>query len=255
MNTKDLTMQENFSEIFNLTANETQCYFYLLKHKGVPASIVGKRLNLKRSTAKYTLNQLTKNGFATVIEKNGSHIFYPVSTQDLFQILKEEEKTLQKKREKYSRIQQSMEEIEQAHTNNASVQLFEGIDGLKKSYEKILSLNSTIYSIEDNGEMTELLPEYVKEFVSKRIDNKIHNDTICSEKNSLNIPSQKDLRTVSHLPHFDFGMDIKISKDFVSIISFEKSNPVGVLIQNPSIAKNFMQLFKYLKSTRLEKNI
>jgi sugar-specific transcriptional regulator TrmB len=125
------------------------------------------------------------------------------------------------------------------------IRFYEGKEGIIKIYEDLLAQKSHIDSFEDKGEMSLFIPEYAKEFITKRIKNKVYNRVIAPSTNQININSQAELRETRFLPvsQFPFRMDIKIAGNEVSLISFQKENPVGILIENKEIADNFHILF------------
>ncbi len=71
---------------------------------------------------------------------------------------------------------------------------------------------------------------------------------IAPSNNPINPTSPQELRETRFVPtaQFPFRMDIKIAGGLVSLITFQKENPVGVLIENKEIGENYKILFDLL---------
>ena len=66
-------MLEEFFQKLGLTNNEQTVYIFLLKHGYCIASVLAKRLNIKRVTAYAILGSL-ENGLVATFRKTTSHI-------------------------------------------------------------------------------------------------------------------------------------------------------------------------------------
>jgi hypothetical protein len=112
----------------------------------------------------------------------------------------------------------------------------------------LLDNNLPIDSIEEKGDLLAYLPDYASEYVQKRVQKKLFNRVISPDSNILNKTDPKKFieARLASTNEFPFRMDIKISGHKVSLITFQKKNAVGVLIDNPEIADNFRILFNLL---------
>jgi len=134
--------------------------------------------------------------------------------------------------------------------NKSGVRYYEGKEGIIKIYEELLDNNQPIDSIEEKGDLLAYIPNYAADYVKKRIKRKLFNRVISPDTNTLNKTNSEkfiEARPVS-AEEFPFRMDIKISGHKVSLITFQKKNAVGILIDNPEIADNFKILFNFLWS-------
>jgi sugar-specific transcriptional regulator TrmB len=171
--------------------------------------------------------------------------FYAKHPEQLSLLLAKQKSALSEAEENLSKTLPEMRSIFQLSTTKPGIKFYEGKEGIIKIYEDLLAQKSHIDSFEDKGEMSLFIPEYAKEFITKRIKNKVYNRVIAPSTNQININSQAELRETRFLPvsQFPFRMDIKIAGNEVSLISFQKENPVGILIENKEIADNFHILF------------
>ena len=65
-------MIEETLKKLGLNEKEITIYLMLLKIGSVPASVLGQRTNITRSTAQYTCQQLAKKGLIHSIQKNNT---------------------------------------------------------------------------------------------------------------------------------------------------------------------------------------
>ena len=74
---------DTFFYKFGLTNNEKNIYLFLLGNGPVIASIIGKRLNIKRVTAYASLNSLIDKGLVISFEKNKVFHFEAVNPEEI----------------------------------------------------------------------------------------------------------------------------------------------------------------------------
>lgn len=231
-----------------LNEKEIILYLMLLQLGTAPASLLGDKTGISRSTAQYTCQQLTKKGLISMATKANTFLYTAEPPEKLLYLLHTEQEELERKETRVNRIIGTLKAMINPDISLPKVQFYEGKKGIIQLYEKILELQSPIDSFEDKGEMTHYISEYVPQFIKKRKKLKILNRVICPDKNEINIDDQKELREVRVLPteKYPFSCDIKICKDQVSIFSFENTTAVGIAIHHKEIAKNFRLLFQAL---------
>jgi HTH-type transcriptional regulator, sugar sensing transcriptional regulator len=231
-----------------LNGKEIRIYLALLPLGSAPASVLGKKTNIVRSTAKYTCDQLQRKKLVSVGNKNGTDWYTAEPPKKIFLLLEEQKRLLVQKTAAAERILSELEHLHHPESTMPKVQFFEGIEGLIDLYENILKINSPIDSFEDKGDMVEFFPEYVPVWVAKRVALKIPNRVISPSDNPYNI-SNPEKFIEGHLldrNKYPFTGDIKITGDCVAICSFQKNHPVGIFIQHQDIANNFRLIFEQL---------
>ncbi len=136
-------------------------------------------------------------------------------------------------------------------SDRPGVKFYQGKEGIISIYDALLDQGEPIDSFEDKGEMIKLIPEYAAGYPKQRVKRNIFNRVIAPRDNPINQTDPTLLRETRFVTtdRFPFRMDIKISGRYVSLITFQKENPVGVLIDNKEIAENFRMLFNLVWSS------
>ncbi len=233
-------------ESLDLSGKEIDMYLTLLQVGTSPSSALGRRSRLSRSTAQYTCDQLVKKGIARASQKGNTRLFSPEPPEKLLLLLERQHREIERKERDVQDVLEPLRRMMNPHSTLPRVQFFEGKDGIVDLYDKILDLRSPIDSFEDKGEMLAFIPDYVHEFVQKRVKRGITNRVICPAVNQVNVHSPQELRETRTLPEseFPFTCDIKICEDLLSIFSFDHHTAVGVAIRHADIANNFRVLFE-----------
>jgi len=133
----------------DLTEIEITVYLNLLQMGEVPASILAKRLNLNRSTTRYTLENLKKKQLVLQQEKNKSFYFIAENPEKILLLLKTQKEKILKKEREMSHIIGDLKNLQNPHMRMPKVQVFEGPDRVKQAYENFLKnipKESTIFS-------------------------------------------------------------------------------------------------------------
>lgn len=231
-----------------LTEKEIALYLLLLQLGTAPASTLGERADIQRSTAQYTCQQLEKRGIIRMVQKGNTYMYTSERPEKLLLLLKKQEEELQAKEARVQRIIGELKSMQNPHSIMPKVQYYEGKEGIEELYDKILDMNTPIDSFEDKGEMVAFIPEKVNQFIKKRIKNGIWNRVICPSVTPINKDDPAAFRKVRTLPagEFPFSCDVKICGDQVSIFSFEKNTAVGIAVRHQDIAENFRLLFNQM---------
>ncbi len=229
-----------------LSGKEIEMYLTLVKVGSAPASVLAQRTGMVKSTAQYTCKQLKKKGIASVAEKNDTYIYTAEPPEKLLLLLDRQRQEIGRKEQAVQEIVDPLRRMMNPHSILPRVQFFEGKESMIELYDKILEQRAPIDSFEDMGNMQTFIPEYCAEFVRKRIALQTWNRVICAATNTVNPDNPKEFRKVRMLPVelFPFTGDIKISKDLVSIFSFDHNTAVGIAIRHADIARNFQVLFE-----------
>ena len=229
-----------------LNKNEAQIYELLLTEGSLGVKPILFRTKLKRGNAYYHLDSLKAKGLVETQTERGRTMFIAKHPERLELLLAQQKTALAAAEEELNKTLPSLKGIFQLATTKPGVKFFEGREGIIKIYETLLEQNQQIDSFEDKGEMVGFFADYVKAFIAKRINKKIFNRVIAPSSSPINVTSPKEYRETRLLPvaQFPFRMDIKIVGHLVSLISFQKDNPVGILIENKEIAENFKILFE-----------
>ncbi len=245
-----LTVQQTLQSL-GLNTKECQVYLALLAAGASPASLLGRRTGITRSTAQYICQQLVRKKLATRIERNNTFIYTCEPPEKLLYLLQHEQEEIKEKADQVNRIIGVLKRMVNPNTTLPKVQFYEGQEGLIDLYERMLDMRRPIDSFEEEGALTELFHEYALEFVRKRVERKIPNRCIAPTGSPYNVSDPKKFIEVRLIDakQFPFSCHIKICGDLVGIFSFEKDSPVGIGIWHRNIADNFRLLFDQLWQT------
>lgn len=236
-------------EKLGLNKNEAQIYELLLNTGPQSMKPILFHTKLKRGNAYYHLENLIAKGLAEKQDVPGTTTKFLAKHPEQLELLVAKQKAaVFSAAEELSKALPELRSLFQLISIKPGVKFYEGKEGIIKIYEEILAQGTNIDSIEDKGEMTAFIPEYAKEFIAKRIKKKITNRVIAPSANAINVNSPPELRETRLVPtaQFPFRMDIKISGGLVSLITFQKENAIGVLVENKEIAENFKLLFEFI---------
>ncbi|MDD5039630.1 MAG: helix-turn-helix domain-containing protein [Patescibacteria group bacterium] len=218
---------------------------------GLGKTGIGQLLNrvpYKRGNTYVLVYSLIKKGLVAEIEEHGRKVFVVEPPDRLMALVEERQKDTARQQQTLDRALPDLLSRYRLAMNKPGVRYFEGREGIIKIYEELLANNLPIDSIEEKGDLVAYLPDYAPEYVRKRIAKKLFNRVISPDSNSLNKtdPAKFIEARLAPAARFPFRMDIKISGNKVSLITFQKEDAVGVLIDNPEIAANFHILFEFL---------
>lgn len=239
--------EENILIQAGLSEEQALAYQSLLEKGPQRASDLSKWTGIKRGLIYKVLEQL--ESMALVSKQGGPGtvaVFSPAHPSLLLSNIERKEKEIALNKEMLLSSIGSLSSKYNLIIGKPNIQFFEGKEGIIKIYEKVLNSGTkSIDSFEDKGEMSAFIPEYISQFISKRIKLGIKNRVIAPSDNPANVNSEKELRETKFIATdlFPFTMDIKITDKLISIITFQKNNPVGILIDNEEIASNFGKLF------------
>lgn len=133
------------------------------------------------------------------------------------------------------------------------VQVYEGLEGIKKVAEDSLTAKTEILSYIDNEAINRFLPDFNKEYVKKR-------DRLGIKKRMITLDSEyirkrakafdPQISQVRLIPgQYPFATVMQIYDDKVSYLTLDEKKMIGVLIQDPHITQMHRTLFEYTWTT------
>lgn len=244
-------MIEQVLENLGLTDKEVAIYLALLPVGSAPASVLGSRTGINRSTAQYICQQLAKKGIIKALEKNHTYIYTPESPDKLIYLIDQEREKLDEKEDQTNRIIGQLKAMINPQATLPKVRYFEGVDGIIEMFEDALSEGKTLYGAAklDNA-VDERILKYVQErYVPKRIELGFEAYMLFNDDEMTRNYQKKDeaMHRVSLLmpvKDFPFEASHHIYGDKVAYYSWNKNDLSGVIIQNTNIHKTAFSIFK-----------
>ncbi|HOZ36476.1 MAG TPA: helix-turn-helix domain-containing protein [bacterium] len=231
-----------------LSDKEAEIYQIMLRHGKTPASKILPETSLKRTTVYSILEDLVKKGIVEKDESGAVIEFRAKHPYALKEYLESRVSQIKTAESKLDAVLPDFISFYNSAQNRPGVKFYEGKEGIIKIYEELLKQGKNIDSIEDKGEMAAFIPEYSKDYPKKRVKHNIFNRVIAPSDNPINPTNEKEMRETRFIPtsQFPFRMDVKIVGQLVSLITFKKDNPTGVLIDNQELAENFRMMFELI---------
>ena len=172
---------------YGLSETEAKIYFSLLELGESSAERIAKKANVKRTSIYHTFALLRKKGLLSLI-KRGRKIFYVAEDPKKMKQLAEQ------KLDALDRLLPELRSLAKVIDKKPRVSYFEGAGGIRNLYQKLLDKPESEVQFWFSKE--EQSPEYVrfwdKEFVPKRIEQKIFARAISKDTSEARRQKEKD---------------------------------------------------------------
>jgi sugar-specific transcriptional regulator TrmB len=250
-------MYKNVLQKFGLKSVEVDAYTLLLGFGQQPASVIAKKLQIKRTTARVYLENLVKLGLVKFNWKDRTQYFFAENPEASLEILEQNKaKTFRKLEDNLNQFAAIMPELSSMVRQDScipKVVFYEGIDELKRMYQDTLTSDGEILCMSSVDDLKELFGEkYDNWYVKKRTKKGIPLRYIAKNTPEERVEQKKDkkfLRKSKLLPVAAFGIsnEINIYDNKVSIITL-KEEKIGVLIESKEIYQTMKIIFELLWS-------
>ena len=221
-------------------------------------SKIAETTKLNRSTVYKTLDTLRIHGLVTEIERN-KKICYQIEDPSRLQgYAKKQIATAEERYEQAKKILPELQGLLSALPNKPKVRFFEGLEGVLTIYHEHLEQKEPYEMVAYSNveEVMKLLPpKFVKEYVSTKTKAGITTRAILPEtkfshdynKDVYDGVEKKFLVQSRFIPAESFPFNAEITmygKKCVSIINFHENVPIGVIIEDPTIAGMMRMAFE-----------
>lgn len=238
-------------EGLGLSPGEARVYQALLHLGSVTVGPIARDSQVSRSKIYEVLDKLIAKGLASVVFK-GKHKFFLASKPVfLLDIIKQKQKRLEVEEEAVTKLIPQL--IETQGKKKRTVELFEGINGLKTAREELL------FSMNKGEELlvlgapriaNELLEGWFIDFHKRREKRGIHMRIVYNANNRAYGEKRKKwkLTTVRYLPeNFVTPTWFDVSKDNILLIVTTKGEkPYALLVRDCSVADSVRSYFELL---------
>ncbi len=223
-----------------LTPKEAKIYLAGLEIGSAPASDIALRAKMNRVSTYDILLRLKGRGLATAQNKKKVKYFTMLSPD----LLREDF------RKKYMDLKEALPDLRrlEGNTSHPYIRYYSGLEAVKKIYADSLSARTEILNYSDSKLLRESWPKYDKEYVDERVKKRIYLrgisplDDYGKKVVAQNEKKFREIRLVQAGP-FSFNNEINIYDDKVSIVSFSKSEIMGMIIESPEIANTQRAIF------------
>lgn len=238
-------------EQFGLNPTEVKVYLALLPLGTVPASTLGRRLQIPRSTAKYTCEQLAQKGLIISSNKNNTTLYAARNPSHLQNLIEKQREQLEEKQSQLNEVVNELTGLFQQSEVLPKVSYFEGADNVIRMFEDVLKENKTLYgALYINDEVDTRILHYIeKVYIPARIKMgfqswMIFNDDERTQKYETDHEEMN--RVILYVPKDEFPFEIcfHIYGEKIAFYYSTKNMSMGVIIEDARIQKMHFSLFK-----------
>lgn len=246
-------MLEDVGKILNrigLKDPEIKVYLTCLENKqGLFVSEIAKKTGIKRSTVNLIIDRLTERNFITYHLDGSRKLFSAEPPESLLFHLEDSLSDL--------RGLIPLLRITSGGDKKTKIRFFEGKEGVEKIYtDTLLTLKinrdpkKELLAISSGADVYDLIPEHRKQFINKRVKERIPIRWIAPEdkiSRKLDETSAKEFRQMKFFDKrkYQFNIEIDVYADKIALISLSGERN-GVIIENKSLAESFRSLFNLL---------
>ena len=248
-------MLNTFLTKFGLTKNEQDIYLYLLENGSSIASMIAKRLGIKRVTAYAALETLNKKQLVNLFQKNNVTYFESVSPEEIVNIC-------------HKKITEDLELEEQAKTVLVELKKLESkqstavleVKGKIKYYQGLEAVKQLINETLNEGEVeqlcfglnkyhTENLWDDWKYYTKKRAKAGMNVRSIQPDTKAAKEYKKRDkeeLRKTRLIPNkkFPASCELNVIGDMIAIFTAHGDEPTGMKLYNKDMAQVLRSLFE-----------
>lgn len=227
--------------------NEIKIYLYLLKKGKTTTGKIIKETQISNSRVYETLNSLIKKGLVNyTIEKRGKN--FQASDPHKFLEIEQERKT------QLEKIIPDLEKLKQTKEFETNSAIYEGFEGFKTVYKKILNdcpKNETIQIIGFSSKIYEnkKLKNIIKNFNAKTALNNQKLKIILDENSKEDVKKgylNPKFSAIKYMPKgYISPFGINTFSDYIYIFLWEEK-PFVFMIKNKLIAQSFKQYHNFL---------
>lgn len=247
-------MIDGFLSSIGLNDNERRVYIYLLSHGSSIASIISKRLGIKRPTIYQALESLEERGFVSKVVKNNVSHFDTEDTQCITNFCEAEIVAAQELTQRSKSIQKELKDIQKNPRNitdesQEKIQYYEGLAAVTDLIDETLEEDcdeQLCFGL--NGYHTDHAGNDWNYYTETRVKNGIRVKSIQPNSHHAIAYQKRDaseLRQTFLVPEKDFPSDceINIMGDMIAMLSVRGKNPIGMKIYNKSMAQALRSIF------------
>jgi sugar-specific transcriptional regulator TrmB len=228
---------------------ESRVYLANLEQGTVAASVLGIHSGLNRVTTYETLKKLQEKGVVTVSLLKGVKHFSALEPNALLVATENRVEALKQ-------IVPSLSNFAAAARQEHSVQLFEGLTGVKRAYEETLTSKTEILGYANSKNIRQHWKNYDREYVEKRCQSQIFfrglstNDAVGRKVQSEDQHYHRQTRLMSHkqMSARKLENEIKIFDDKMLIVSFEPQI-FAILMHSATVYETQKQIFEIMWDT------
>jgi len=243
-----------------LNEKESQVYLSLLELGAQPASIIGRKANINRSTTYLVLESLIKIGYVNEHVRADVKYFAAADPQIIVQNLEQQEHKIDANREEFIELLPEFYALTNPLSIKPRIRFYEGEEGVKRAMNDTLNASESLYAwsaFDSWFKAPQSLQKYIKEYAKLRAEKyKIPVKVIVRDtpevrkyllKQYPTLEDDKDpLMEIRWVPKGipAFNNETNIYDDKVSIVSLARNELLGIIIESHEIAQLHKAIFQ-----------
>ena len=229
-----------------LTSEESKVYISTLEIGGSFVSAIARRARVNRSTCYHTLSNLVNKGLVSSQTRN-KVLHYNAENPKRFMNMATE------RMEKTKELIPQLLTVSNASAFKPKTHFYEGIEGIMNIFEDVLTTKDEVLGYTSIKGIVDLFPKYFKTYCRKKVENNIKTRYIVpSTIEGVDVmdeyyPKNYDPNLLEILMvnpnEFNFENEIAIYGNKVAIISLNRDELIGLLIESTTFAKSMKSVF------------
>ncbi len=238
-------LQDDLQE-FGMSEDEAKLYLICLELGGAFASSIAKKAGVARVNAYYLLDKLKEKGYVTQDTRNGVKFFIAEPPQVL----------VNKMEERYQKAKSLLPDLLSVTSDQAFkpvIRSYEGIEGIKNIFEQSLNSSSEIVGYTNLAALGKLLPDFLPNYTQRLVQNQIKTRWLSPSTEASreflsqfypeNFPHELVEILFVNPKEFAFENQIAIFDNFVTIVSLNPNELMGISIESPVHAHTQKAIF------------
>lgn len=234
-----------------LSEKQAKLYRRLLIDGEARPAILSKKSGLKRGNVYALLKDLSFRGLVTEFEKEKVTYFRPEPPEKLAALIEHQEKEAQVAKNLAAELLPGLTSQWKTAIGKPVIRYYEGEEGIHAVFRDIYApKKDTVYGCVDLEAAGRAFPEHIlKTLIPLRIRNKVTAHSLVTDSPEARLVASKDttqLRKTTLLDKKEFPLpaEIDVYEDKIAMLSFEKGEFLGIVIQNESFARSLRSIFR-----------
>lgn len=236
------------TELLNigLTPEEANVYLSCLEINGGPVSVIAKKAGVHRVSCYHTLENLQKKRLLSQYNKNGVKYFAPEPPEQLLQLAEERVNVVKG-------LLPELQSIISAVAFRPKIRFYEGREGVERVFTESLEAKNEILGYTNLKDVTTFFPKFFEDYTHKKIKKRIKtrylSPTTVENVHAMDpfLPRSFDSNLIEILlvnkDQFLFENEVVIFNHSVGIVSLNKDELLGVIIESPTFARTMKAVF------------
>lgn len=236
-----------------LTDNEIQIYNTLLNKGELPVKEIIKETDIKKGDCYNKIYDLTERGLVEEFTKNKVKYYRLAHPQVIADYVYTKSKEIHTTEREINALLPSILSTYNLSYHKPGVQFFEGAEALDKLTSDSLTAKTEILSFVDSEAVLSDFTAVNRKYLKKRLERGIVKKIIVqeSEFNRNYFTKHQELTEVKYIDFKldQFKLNFQIYDDKISFLTLSLDHIIGIIIEDPLIAKLQSQLFEYIWQT------